>query len=150
MATADPDLPPMHAADIAEHSFTMARKGYTPSEVHEFLGLVAERVAQLEGEVDWERARVEHQQRKSAAAQESAYARVARDFMDVVKVADEATQRVLAEAEAEAMKTIAAAHDEADQIVAGAKAEVLGILAGADRRAAILWIPEADATEDAP
>ena len=68
MATADPDLPPMHAADIAEHSFTMARKGYTPSEVHEFLGLVAERVAQLEGEVDWERARVEHQQRKSAAA----------------------------------------------------------------------------------
>jgi DivIVA domain-containing protein len=150
VATADPDPAPMHPADIAEHSFTTARKGYTPDDVHEFLKLVAERVAQLEGEVDWERARVEHQQRRSAAAQESAYARVARDFMDVVKVADEAAQRVLAEAEAEAMKTIAAAHDEADQIVAGARAEAQGILAGTDRRAGVMWIPEVRAIEDAP
>ena len=140
----------MHPADIAEHSFTTARKGYTPNEVQEFLRLVAERVAQLEGEVDWERARVEHQQRKSAAAQESAYSRVAGDFRDVVKVADEAAQRVLSEAEAEAMKVIAAAHDEADQIVAGAKAETQGISSRAGGPAGIMWSPDASATENAP
>jgi len=111
----------LRPSDIAGRRFAMNRKGYDPEEVDGFLRRVADEVGRLTGELEWHRARGEHLERRAEAAQEAAYSRMGRNFMDVVRALDEATARIRAEAEAAAKKRIAAAHDEADQIVAAAK-----------------------------
>lgn len=135
MATTEPEPPPLSAADIANRTFARRRKGVNPDEVQAFLQSLAEQVARLQAQVDWHRARTDFLERQTAGAKDAAYARLAKDFQEVVRAADTASARVRAEADAEAKRTVAAAHDEADEIVAGAKAEAEGVIAAAKARA---------------
>jgi DivIVA domain-containing protein len=116
-----------HAADIAARRFAISRKGYDPEEVVGFLQDVAEHLNRLEGELQWLRTRCEHLERRTAEAQEAAYARLSRDFMDVVRRADEAATRVRADAEAQAQGELNAVHREAARLLAAAaeQAEVI-------------------------
>jgi DivIVA domain-containing protein len=131
----EPEPPAFRPSEIAGHRFSVGRKGFNPGEVHAFLQVVAEHLARLEAQIEWQRARTEHMERQSGSAKDAAYSRLSRDFIEVVRAADEASSRVRSEVEAEARKTIAGAHDEADEIVAAAKAEAEGVLAAARSRA---------------
>jgi DivIVA domain-containing protein len=128
VATSELDALPSHPVDIAAQRFTMARKGYAPEEVREFLRQLAEYVSRLQGEIEWQRARSEHLERRTAAAQEAAYARLSRDFMDVVRRADEAASRVRGEAEAQARAELGSAHGQATRLLAGAAEQAEAIL----------------------
>jgi DivIVA domain-containing protein len=155
MATAEPDRPPLRPSDITGQRFAVGRKGYDPAEVDSFMHKVADQVGRLQGQLEWQRARSEQLERRTAAAQEVAYSRMGRNFMDVVRALDEATSRIRAEAEVEARKRVAAAHDEADQIVEAAKEQAKAVLASAPGRGAgrrrkgpqVIRIPE-PAAED--
>jgi hypothetical protein len=131
VATPEPDRYPLRPSSIAGRGFTLARKGYERHEVHAFLTDVAEYVSRLQGEVEWLRARSEHLDRRSAAAQDTAYARLSRDFMDVVRRADEAATRVRLQAEAKAQSDLVIARRHAGRIIGEAKLEAERILAAA-------------------
>jgi DivIVA domain-containing protein len=141
-------------SDIAGQRFSPARKGYQTDEVDAFLRKVADHVGRLRGELDWQRARSEQLELVTASAQEAAYSRMGRNFMDVVRALDEATSRIRAEAESEARRRVAAAHDEADQIVAAAKEEASALLAAArpkvtgrrTRATRLIRLPESEAS----
>lgn len=131
VATFDVDARFMHPADIVAQRFSIVRKGYDPDEVHEFLRGIAEQVSRLQGEVQWQKAHSEHLERRTEAAQEAAYARLSRDFMDVVGRADEAATRVRADAESQARAEIGSAHREAGRLMAAAGEQAEMILAQA-------------------
>jgi DivIVA domain-containing protein len=122
----DADSSPL--TEIGDHRFSSVRKGYDREEVRQFLTEVGEQVNQLRGEIEWLRARSEHLERRAAAAQEAAYARLSRDFMDVVQRADEAAGRVRADAEAHARGELDAAHREAGRLLAAATEQAEAIL----------------------
>src|SRR5690349_8271668 len=136
MASPDPRPSPIRPADVATQEFTLARRGYDPDEVRAFLVRLAEQLARLQGEIDWQRARTEHLERRTAAAQESAYARLSRDFIEVVRRADEAAARVRAESEARAAGEVAAARVEAERIVTHARLDARQAFLEAERDAA--------------
>jgi DivIVA domain-containing protein len=115
-------------ADIAARRFPLIRKGYPPEEVDRFLRQLSEEVARLRGEIDWQRARSEHLERRTTAAQEAAYARLSRDFMEVVRRADQAAGRVRAEAEVKARAEVEGAHREAARLLAAATEQAEAIL----------------------
>jgi DivIVA domain-containing protein len=120
VATSELDSPTLQPADIAAKRFPVGRKGYAQEEVQRFLRQVAENLSRLQGEIEWQRARGEHLERRTTAAQEAAYVRLSRDFMDVVRRADEAAGRVRADAEAEARAEVGSAHREAARLLAAA------------------------------
>jgi DivIVA domain-containing protein len=152
MAWPDPRPSPLRPADVATQEFTLARRGYDPEEVRSFLARLAEQLARLQGEIEWQRARTEHLERRTAAAQESAYARLSRDFMEVVRRADEASARVRAEAEARAAGEVAAARQEAERIVAQARLDARQAYLDAEREAAATRgeVPPAPAVPEDP
>ena len=130
-ATPEPERHSLRPSDIAGRGFSLARKGYEPGEVHAFLTDLAEHVSRLQGEVEWLRARSEHLNRRSAAAQDAAYDRLSRDFIDVVRRADEAASRVRLQAEAKAQSDLVLARRDAERIVGEARLEAERILAAA-------------------
>lgn len=136
MATPDLDAPRLSSSDVAGKRFRSVRRGYDPEEVHEFLRVVAERIAQLQGEIEWQRARGEHLERRRAAAQEAAYVRLSREFLEVVRKADEAAGRVRLQAEVGAQAELAAARAEAERILARARADADRVLSEARANAA--------------
>jgi DivIVA protein len=131
VATHEPERHALRPSYIAGRGFSLTRKGYEPQEVHEFLTEVAEYISRLQGEVEWLRARSEHLDRRSAAAQETAYARLSRDFMEVVRRADEAAGRVRMQAEAKAQADLVLARRDAERIVTEARLEAERIVAAA-------------------
>jgi DivIVA protein len=131
VATPEPERHAFRPSYIAGRGFSLGRRGYEPEEVHIFLREVAEYVGRLQGEVEWLRARSEHLERRSAAAQDAAYARLSRDFMDVVRRADEAAVRVRHQAEAKAQADTVSARKDAERILTDARLEAERILAGA-------------------
>lgn len=150
MTTAESETTSLSPSDIALQRFSVARRGYDRDEVDSFLRKVAEHVDRLGGELEWQRARSEHLEHRTAAAQEAAYSRIGRDFTEVVRALEESISRIRAEAEAEARKRVSAAHDEADQIVAAARREaeaILGAAPGASTAGSrgVVRIPEAEA-----
>jgi DivIVA domain-containing protein len=128
VATSELESPVSHSADIAAQRFSIVRKGYAPEEVDQFLRQLADRMTRLQGEIEWLRARSEHLEHRTNAAQEAAYARLSRDFMDVVRRADEAATRVRAEAEAQARAEVSVAHKEAARLLASAAEQAETIL----------------------
>jgi DivIVA domain-containing protein len=120
VATSERETSSLHPAEIAAQTFPVARKGYDRAEVQRFLRLVAEHLSRLQGEIEWQRARGEHLERRTTAAQEAAYTRLSRDFMDVVRRADEAAGRVRADAEARARAEVGSANREAARLLAAA------------------------------
>jgi DivIVA protein len=151
VATPEPERHSLRPSYIAGRGFTLARKGYEPEEVHSFLREVAEYVSRMQGEVEWLRARSEHLERRSAAAQDAAYARLSRDFMDVVRRADEAAGRVRLQAEAKAQAEMATARRDAERILNEARVEAERIMAAARLEAnEIEWqsrLPEGHAAQ---
>jgi hypothetical protein len=147
VATPEPEQHPLRPSSIAGRGFSLVRKGYEPQEVHAFLTDVAEYVSRLQGEVEWLRARSEHLDRKTAAVQDAAYARLSRDFMDVVRRADEAATRVRLRAETKAQSDLVIAGRDAERILTEARLEAERILAAAKLEAhEIDWqakVPEA-------
>lgn len=131
MATPESEQQWLRPSSIAGRGFSLGKKGYEPEEVHEFLREVAEYVSRLQGEVEWLRARSEHLERRSEAAQESAYARLSRDFMEVVRRTDEAAGRVRHQAEARAQSDLVLARRDAQRILSEARLEAERILAAA-------------------
>jgi len=127
VATSELQAPSVQPAEIAAKRFPLARKGYAQEDVQRFLRLVAENLSRLQGEIEWQRARSEHLERRTTAAQEAAYVRLSCDFMDVVRRADEAAGRVRAEAEARAKAEAGSAHREAARLLAAAveQAEII-------------------------
>ncbi len=98
--------------------FPLARRGYETENVDRFVASMSERIKRLQGQVEWLRARSEHFERRSASANEAAYARVARDFVELLRQAEQEAQRIRAEGQDEARRLIDAAHREADHILA--------------------------------
>jgi DivIVA domain-containing protein len=147
VATSEIEPSVSHPADIAAQRFSVVRKGYAPEEVDQFLRQVAERMSRLEGEIEWLRARSEHLEHRTTAAQEAAYARLSRDFMDVVRRADEAAGRVRAEAEAQARAQVGAAHREAARLLAAAAEQAETILTAARAEAERVLREASDASE---
>jgi DivIVA domain-containing protein len=131
VATPEPERHPLRPSYIAGRGFSLGRRGYDPEEVHTFLREVAEYVSRLQGELEWLRARSEHLERRSGAAQEAAYARLSRDFMDVVRRADEASVRVRQQAEAKAQSDMVDARRDVERILGEARLEAERILAAA-------------------
>jgi hypothetical protein len=131
VATPEAERQGLRPSFIAGRGFSLSKKGYEPEEVHEFLREVAEYVSRLQGEVEWLRARSEHLERRVAAAQDSAYARLSRDFMEVVRRADEAAGRVRHQAEAKAQSDLMMARKDAERILGEARLEAERILAAA-------------------
>jgi DivIVA domain-containing protein len=134
VATSELEGSSLHPAEIAAKTFSVARKGYAQDEVEGFLRVVAEQLSRLQGEIEWQRARGEHLERRTEAAQEAAYARISRGFMDVVRRADEAARRVRVKAEAQARAEVGSAHREAGRLLAAAaeQAEMILTQAGSE------------------
>src|SRR5213593_1959971 len=97
VSTAESERPSMRPADVAGRTFGEARRGYNREEVDAFLRSLAKEMSRLQGEVDWHRARSDRLEGRGAPAREAAYERLARNFMDVVRSADEVAARVKAE-----------------------------------------------------
>jgi DivIVA domain-containing protein len=120
MATPELETSSLQPAEIAARRFPVTRKGFAQDEVQRFLRLVAENLSRLQGEIEWQRARSEHLERRTTAAQEAAYVRLSRDFIDVVRRADEAAGRVRADAEVRAKAEVGSAHREAARLLTAA------------------------------
>src|SRR5207247_5968890 len=86
--------------------------------------VVADHLERLQGEVEWQSARVEHFERQSLAAKDSAYDRISREFIEVVRRADEAANHLMASAAEEAERSLLAARAEAERLVAEATRRV--------------------------
>jgi DivIVA domain-containing protein len=142
MASPESERVSLRPADIAGHRFATTRRGYDPEEVDGLLRAVAEHLSRLQGEIEWQQARVEHLERRAASTQDDAYARLSRDFMKAVRAADEATARVRQEAEAEARRSVVEAKQEAEAFLAKAR-EKAGRLVSDARRAADALIQKA-------
>jgi cell division septum initiation protein DivIVA len=128
VATEEPELTALRPGDIEGQRFSVGEGGYSPGEVHRFLETLAEHVGRLQGEIEWQRARVEHLEQRSLAAQESAYDRLSHRFMEVVRRADEAAMEVRTRAEDEARAALDGAREDADRMVALAAGEAERIL----------------------
>jgi hypothetical protein len=131
VATAEAAPSRFRHPDLAARRFRQARRGDDPAEVRRFLEAVARLVGRLEDEIERLRARSEYLEKRHASAGESAYDRLAREFVEVVRVADRTAQQVRRAAETRAADTIHSARAEADQILAAARKEAEGIRARA-------------------
>ncbi len=137
------DVPEFETAGIAGHTFLGSRHGYSREEVDRYLRVIDDHVARLQTELAWHRARSDHLSRRESAAEEAAYARLSRQFADVIRTADQVAARIKDEAEQEGRVSIDRAQEEASQIVESAvgraRQEAAGILEAAlARREAVL------------
>jgi DivIVA domain-containing protein len=128
MAIEEQEVAALRPEDIEGHRFTIEERGYDPGEVRPFLRAVAEHVGRLEGEIDWQRARVEHLEQRGVSAQESAYDRISNDLMEVLRRTDEAAMDVRVRAEEEARAALGRAREDANRMVALAAGEAERIL----------------------
>src|SRR5438874_10985084 len=112
----------MRPSDIAGRTFGEARRGYRREEVEAYLQTLASEMSRLQGEIEWLRVRSEHLKGDGTPAREAAYARISRNFMEVIRSADDAATKIRTEAEAEARATVASAHEEAARLVSEASA----------------------------
>jgi cell division septum initiation protein DivIVA len=128
LAPSGSDVPEFETAGIAGHTFAGSRHGYSREEVDRYLRVIDDHVARLQTELAWHRARSDHLARRESAAEEAAYARLSRQFADVIRTADQVAARIRDEAE-----------HEADTMVGRAREEAAGILEAAlARREAVL------------
>ena len=146
MATTEAAPPRSGARGVATERFALIRRGYDPQAVDRFLATVGEQMARLQGQVEWLRARSEHFERRSASATEAAYARVARQLVDLVRNADQAAQEVLTGAKQDAGRLLGSARAEADRILAEARQEAEALLTAA---AATAWAGPSPAQREA-
>jgi len=139
----------------AQRRFTPSRRGFDPAEVRAFERAAAEEMARVRGELEWERARREALERRIRAAEETAYARISRDFGEMLRGVDAELARVrslsaeqghalVTAAQSEADRMVAAAQEAAEQVLVGAREQATNLMAASkDRSAAVR--AEADA-----
>jgi fused signal recognition particle receptor len=144
-AEIDPRLPDQGPGS-GTHRFAAVRRGYDPNEVQAFERAAAEEMARVRGELEWERARREALERRIRAAEETAYARISRDFGEMLRGADAEVARVrtlsaeqahalVSAAQAEADRMIAAAQEAAEQVLVGAREQATNLMAASKQRA---------------
>src|SRR5215213_3508299 len=134
----DLDLPLLPSAEqIRRRQFATVRRGYDPDQVQDYLSQVATQVEALENELREERmqasGRVDAPPAPAApatpaapavspATTEDAYAQLSARLASVLRAADEQSQRLVADAQAEAKKIMEEAQAEADAIRVDAQA----------------------------
>jgi DivIVA domain-containing protein len=142
---------------IRRRRFAVAKRGFDPDQVREYLERVAQAMELLDRETRAARSEADSVVRGSRAARDDAYAEIANRISDVLRTADlyaeetrrdaaEQAERTAVEARREAERTrleaegrAAAARNEAEEILRRAKEEAERMLAGlASRRDAIL------------
>jgi DivIVA domain-containing protein len=142
---------------IRRRRFAVAKRGFDPDQVREYLERVAEAMDRLEREAREARSQADALVRGSRTARDDAYAELANRISEVLRTADhhaeethreaaEQAERTAVEAKREAERTrleaegrAAAARTEAEEILRRAKEEAERMLAGlAARRDAIL------------
>jgi DivIVA domain-containing protein len=126
-----PETPSLRSTDVDGRRFARSRKGYDPGDVDAFLRDVAGQLARLEAQIERQSARADLLERRTASAQEAAYARIFRHLVDVMRAAEEAAGRIRAAAQDQAHTTVAVATEEAARVLAAAVAEADRILLGA-------------------
>jgi len=117
VATTELETAALRPADIAGQRFTIGKRGYELEEVRLYLQVVADHLERLQGEVEWQSARVEHFERQSLAAKDSAYDRISREFIEVVRRADEAANHLMASAAEEAERLAAETTRRVERLV---------------------------------
>jgi fused signal recognition particle receptor len=144
-----------HRPDGAQRRFTPTRRGFDPAEVRAFERATADELARVQGELEWERARREALERRIRAAEETAYARISRDFGEMLRGVDAELTRIrslsaeqghalVTAAQSEADRMIAAAQEAAEQVLVGAREQATNLMAASKDRAAAVRA-EADA-----
>jgi DivIVA domain-containing protein len=131
----DLDLPLLPSAEqIRRRQFATVRgRGYDPDQVHEYLGQIATQVEALENELREERLRTSKPGEAppvplapvtpaEPATTEDAYAQLSARLATVLRAADEQSQQLVADAQAEAKKIMEEAQAEADAIRVDAQA----------------------------
>jgi cell division initiation protein len=139
----DLDLPLLPSAEqIRRRQFATVRRGYDPDQVQEYLNQIATQVEVLEGDLREERmqssGRADAQVQAPAPAPtpapvvqpppapaldvEDAYAQLSARLANVIRVADEQAQQLVADARTEAKKIMEEAQTEADRIRVDAQA----------------------------
>jgi DivIVA domain-containing protein len=145
------------AEHIRRRRFALAKRGFDPDQVREYLERVAQAMDRLEREAREARSEADSVVRGSRSARDEAYAELANRITDVLRTADvnaeetrrdatEQAERTIAEARREAERTrseaegrASAARKEAEEILHRAKEEAERMLAGlASRRDGIL------------
>jgi fused signal recognition particle receptor len=147
MATAqiDPGTP-NQGPGAGPRSFASVRRGYDPQDVRAFERAAAEELARVRGELEWERARREALERRIRAAEETAYARISRDFGEMLRGADAEVARIrtlsaeqahalVTSAQGEADRMVAAAQEAAEQVLIGAREQATSLMAASKQRA---------------
>ena len=101
------------SAHAGERRFSAVREGFDPQEVRAYERATAEELAQVRGALEWERARREALERRIRAAEETAYARISRDFGEMLRGADAEVARVRSLSGEQAHALVSAAQAEA-------------------------------------
>jgi cell division septum initiation protein DivIVA len=132
--------------DSGRQEFSAVRRGYDPAEVRAFERAAAEGLERVGAELEWERARREALERRIRAAEETAYARITRDFGEVLRGVDaemarnrslsaEHAHALVSATQAEADRMVAAAQEAAEQVLVGAREQATNLMAASKERA---------------
>jgi hypothetical protein len=138
-----------------QRRFSPVRHGFDPAEVRAFERAAAEELDRVRGELEWEHARREALERRIRAAEETAYARISRDFGEMLRGVDAELARVrslsaeqghalVTAAQSEADRMVAAAQEAAEQVLVGAREQATNLMAASNDRAVAVRA-EADA-----
>jgi cell division septum initiation protein DivIVA len=130
-----------------QRRFSPVRRGFDPAEVRAFERAAVEELERVRGELEWEHARREALERRIRAAEETAYARISRDFGEMLRGVDAELARVrslsaeqghalVTAAQSEADRMVAAAQEAAEQVLVGAREQATNLMAASKDRAA--------------
>lgn len=138
------EAPELRPQNVASQRFMVARRGYDPDEVEEYLRSVAAELERLIAERDALRARAEEVEERHGSADDAAFERLAKRFEEVIRAADASVRGVLDGAQEEARLTLSRVRERAEEAVEEARHRAESIIAEARRRAAEI-IEAADA-----
>jgi fused signal recognition particle receptor len=133
------------SAHAGERRFAAVKRGFDPQEVRAYERAASEELDKVRGALEWERARREALERRIRAAEETAYARISRDFGEMLRGADAEVARVrslsaeqghalVTAAQGEADRMIAAAQEAAEQVLVGAREQATNMMAASKER----------------
>lgn len=127
----DLDLPVFVTADqIRRREFVASRRGYDAEQVKAFLEQIATQIEQMEQML--KEARLKAEAAATAPVRDDPYEAVSRRVAETMRTADEAANRIIAEARLEAEQILVPARTEADRVRLEAKKAAESALSAAD------------------
>lgn len=127
----DLDLPVFVTADqIRRREFVASRRGYDAEQVKAFLEQIATQIEQMEEML--KEARLRAETAATAPVRDDPYEAVSRRVAETMRTADEAANRIIAEARLEAEQILVPARTEADRVRLEAKKAAESALSAAD------------------